>query len=402
MSDLHFKNENQSKWNADIVLKALYEDIIKCQREFQLNLDLILVSGDISFSSQPDEYRLAQAFFSDLLIATKVNHKERLFIVPGNHDVNWNKITGVSELIISSVSKRENVEKLLIDESGRKLILTKFEDYINFIRDFFQDTSHIENDFYFFVRSEEIDGQKLAILGLNSAWAVGKANSNEKIVLGEWSVRNALDKVKSADLYIALMHHPFECMYDFDSEACSDLLMQKNAIILRGHKHRSAIEERQTPSGKILTIAAGASYESRKDRNGYNFVMLNLANKRFTIFPRIWSNSGSGFWTEDNISFRNIDDGRYDFNFDLHTLRKYKNKSLQADDDIQIENIPLGKSWSYNYAQNAVQRNLMPGDVIKELPKHLVKEVLVQMNQLYLHNDATLYSRFLKELLNVK
>ncbi len=41
--------------------------------------------------------------------------------------------------------------------------------------------------------------------------------------------------IAGADLRIALMHHPFEWLADFDREVCEPLLMERCDFILRGH-----------------------------------------------------------------------------------------------------------------------------------------------------------------------
>ena len=46
-----------------------------------------MVTGDIAKTGREEEYAIAGAFFGGLLATLEID-PERLFIVPGNHDVN--------------------------------------------------------------------------------------------------------------------------------------------------------------------------------------------------------------------------------------------------------------------------------------------------------------------------
>ncbi|MBN1889698.1 MAG: hypothetical protein JW850_17005, partial [Thermoflexales bacterium] len=56
LSDLHFR-PSQS-YDANIVLKSLLQDV-KDRLQDGLKPDLIVVTGDVAFSGQADEYQLA-------------------------------------------------------------------------------------------------------------------------------------------------------------------------------------------------------------------------------------------------------------------------------------------------------------------------------------------------------
>src|SRR3546814_13974070 len=46
----------------------------------------ILIGGDIAFKAHPDEYACALAWIEQLIAVTGCSH-ERVYVVPGNHDV---------------------------------------------------------------------------------------------------------------------------------------------------------------------------------------------------------------------------------------------------------------------------------------------------------------------------
>ena len=84
VSDIHMRLRDE--WSQDVVLRAM-ADSIRQRRAHGLALDFVLVTGDLAFSGKSEEYVLVGRFLDELVSATGVA-KERIFCVPGNHDVN--------------------------------------------------------------------------------------------------------------------------------------------------------------------------------------------------------------------------------------------------------------------------------------------------------------------------
>jgi hypothetical protein len=285
--------------------------------EYELAPDLILVSGDIAFSATPAEYNLAHAFFDDILTVTKLP-KNRLFVVPGNHDVNRRAISSGAKSIISSLDNRKAVNEALTDDLDRRVILRKFDNYANFVRDYFGVHIPFDDEHYFYVRSLDLVGKRIAVLGLNSAWLACSDDDRLHLALGERQVRQTLDASRDADLRITLFHHPFEWLRDFDRDDCEALLVNGCDFILRGHLHRIRLLSQKTPDAKAMIVAAGACYDNRQHRNGYNFIQLDLETRQGTVFLRAWSDWSGGFWTKDVQTYRNAKDGEFTFSLDTY------------------------------------------------------------------------------------
>ena len=83
ISDIHLRMRDA--WSQDVVLKAM------CERIGQLRIegtaaDFILLTGDLAYSGKPEEYALAAGFLDALVEASGVPN-ERIFCIPGNHDI---------------------------------------------------------------------------------------------------------------------------------------------------------------------------------------------------------------------------------------------------------------------------------------------------------------------------
>jgi DNA repair exonuclease SbcCD nuclease subunit len=106
LSDLHLSSPND--YNKQVVLDSLLHDIKESGSHYGLQPDLIIISGDIALTGRAEEYTYAQEFFDRLLRATDLT-KDRLFIVPGNHDIDRTKSPSTLSYVSSALSKLQKV-----------------------------------------------------------------------------------------------------------------------------------------------------------------------------------------------------------------------------------------------------------------------------------------------------
>jgi len=246
LSDLHFRRENA--YDERIVLRALLQDIQDRGQEDGLHPDFVVVSGDIAFAGKPEEYDLARQFFDDLLAATGLG-KDRLFPVPGNHDVDRRRISRGAQGIAASLTDRKSVNEVLANADDRRLMLARFQGYQTFVNDYLGDYLSFTDDApddvtsgggYFYTKHLEVAGQTITILGLNSAWlAQGGDEDRGRLVIGERQTRAALACAGDAGLKIALFHHPFDWLSSFDREDSGALLADTKAISTGPSMHQA-------------------------------------------------------------------------------------------------------------------------------------------------------------------
>ncbi len=83
VSDFHFKSGDP--YDRDVVLRALVRSVAEFRRSGR-QPDLIFATGDVAHSGQESEYQAAAVFFDALCAAAGVD-KRRLYVIPGNHDI---------------------------------------------------------------------------------------------------------------------------------------------------------------------------------------------------------------------------------------------------------------------------------------------------------------------------
>lgn len=307
LSDLHFRKSQA--YEANIVLKALLRDLV----EQQVRPDFIAVSGDVAFAGRPAEYELAWRFFDDLLSATGLG-KDRMFLAPGNHDVDRSLISTGARAIGDSLTDRKSANALLSTAADRKLVFARFKGYAAFVKAYLGKERRFDDSRYFYVHHLDLAGQRVALLGLNSAWLCAsdedKANG---LLIGERQARAALEQATGASLKIALLHHPFDWLREFDQSDSAAMLTDGCDFILHGHLHQAATTQLTSPDGAATILACGACYETREFPNMYNWVRLDLAAGTGTVHLRRYSDARGGFWARDTLTYKNAPDGAYTF-----------------------------------------------------------------------------------------
>src|SRR5690349_15288410 len=87
LSDWHQKGAD---FDRKAIRDALLEDLrLRTRISPSLGLvDFVVFSGDLAFSGKDSEYRIAQCEFLEPVLNAVGITKDRLFLVPGNHDLN--------------------------------------------------------------------------------------------------------------------------------------------------------------------------------------------------------------------------------------------------------------------------------------------------------------------------
>lgn len=331
ISDLHL---HPPDYGADVVLEGLILDVKKVMAKYGIKPDFIAVTGDIAHTGKQKEYERAVAFFDKLLKVTNLS-KSHLYLVPGNHDIDWSLIIEqVAEEHRTNLTSKDSVDATLGSLGKLRRIYRKFRPYRRFVNTYLTDAAGhslrpCDHRHLSFTENLRLNGITVSVIGLNSAWMSAynwepgkeyeEADDHGNLVLGRRQLREALKAAvddtgeEKPDLVVSLMHHPIECFKEgIDREEVEALLEQNCHFILRGHLHDNKLVQFKSPGGEAITITAGASFKTRAgklDYNGYNFVQLDLTNGKGTIFLRAYSRKYSEFWAPDVFSYPDLDEG---------------------------------------------------------------------------------------------
>lgn len=310
ISDLHFDAKNN--FDQNLVIKSLIEHV-ELTTEDNNGLDLIFVTGDIAYSGSKSEYIFATEFFDKLINAGKIE-KNRLFVVPGNHDVNRNNIIGLARTITSTAESDAYFDPATICPHiihGQREYAEWYNTYFEGVRTFPQHSSCSKPELI------SINGISLSVSLLNSALFCRDNNDAEKLWIGRRSLHNLCNDVAAlnANFDVLLMHHPFSYLACEERVHCERMVEDNFDVVLSGHLHDQETSQRFNGSSSALRIVSGATYQGSPWKKASHWIIFDQNSA--TIEPICYHENPKPTWTRDTAPFptnRAID---YTNSFDL-------------------------------------------------------------------------------------
>ena len=269
LSDIHFQAGDG--YSLSRVMEALLVDVSDQIQLGGFAPDLIFFTGDVAFSGRTDEYLHAEIFLDRLL---EIAHlpRNRLFVIPGNHDIDRRALDGLTRPLVRKNSTREDLSQLLFGEH-KSNSLAGLKEYHSFVTRYWRSTDP-ETFIPFYSRRIDLPGLSVGILGLNSAFGCFGQRDRNYVLVTERQVVDALAGVGNVDLMIALIHYPFDWINDLDRRDIEPLLMDSCDFVLHGHVHRQGVLTLASPDSIGMVISAGSLYQGRSQPNCYNIVRL--------------------------------------------------------------------------------------------------------------------------------
>lgn len=278
ISDLHLREDTQ--WSQNFVLQDMCRHIAQ-QHASHAAPDFVLVTGDIAFSGQAEEYRLAEQFFDRLQVTSGVSC-DRIFCVPGNHDIDRSRQQNTFRAVRQAIRTGSDVHSILENEEEFATLLTRQENYRHFQESYFADQKKTWTpEGLGYVSKLNIQDVRFAIIALDSAWlSEGGESDHGKLLIGERQAFGAVDCAladeKPPHVLIAMAHHPFRLLQEFDRMPIQYRLERDIQFFHHGHLHQAETRMGGPVGSQCLTVAAGASFAGRENDNSYSLVTLDI------------------------------------------------------------------------------------------------------------------------------
>ena len=278
LSDIHFEEPGCLAPRTDTASnerKLLIEDLQTIVEDSDKRVDAILVTGDITFKAHIDEFKTATAWLKKIADINGID-ESRIFVVPGNHDVDRNiadndVLASVRERLDrkSEPGKKQEFLKSLQGDRTRELMLEPMQNYNNFAKQYDCDIELPDKPFW----THHIpinDKYKLCINGLTTTFFSNSNDNHRTLYLGEFQAY--LDNEVGV-VNLAMFHHPKDWLSDGDR--LDDLLADNAQIWLSGHKHR----QRYTTDNRYLDLPSAAVNPSEWEPglSGYNIIDISVS-----------------------------------------------------------------------------------------------------------------------------
>lgn len=288
LSDIHLgTKEDAQKYkmqlNTDLILALKINKI-----------DFLVLSGDISNHSTKEQYEAAIEFIENIIIKFNVD-RNKIIIVPGNHDLSWE---ASKKAIIFSDTGTESFNK--------ELYRLRFDNFDNYLY------KKICNKTYPKEYSKqgilyEYEEERIIFLGLNSAWEIDHINKLRSSIYAN-SLEGPLDKIldKRYDdwLKIAVFHHPITGKDSMNNDFLQLLMRHNFKVCMHGHIHEAKYDFCAYGNNKEVAVIGAGTFGAPDEEHvlgvplQYNFIKLDIENSNMRVITRR-KEKPDGAWEAD-------------------------------------------------------------------------------------------------------
>lgn len=315
------------------MLGAAWEKNLDALVEDGRPVDIVTFTGDLADWGLSAEYATATPFF-DAILARLGLGRERLFVVPGNHDIQRKTQEDVWRTLrrdLPRVSARERSawmagkgSPLGVEEGHRDAILERERGFWSWLGgemgrpELLPGRSPHKRLGY---RSTlRLPGRPfdIHVIGLDSAWLAGDEADAGKLLLTEDQIgllATSDDGRSLPGFRLALVHHPLSALSD--ERASRDLLAEHADLLLRGHLHEPDVITVSTTDQDLRQLAAGSLYEGDMANAWPNAchlidVSLDAVGRPLSYDLRLrgYSDRGAGHWYDDGSLSPSAANGR--------------------------------------------------------------------------------------------
>jgi formylglycine-generating enzyme required for sulfatase activity/predicted MPP superfamily phosphohydrolase len=298
LSDVHFSAGKD--WDAEPVLRELAQFIGCDSKAHDLTPDLVAFTGDLAQAGKSDDYDLARVWLENQLWPVLSGlPKDRLLLVPGNHDVDRNNVSRGAKSIQTDLLEtrtQEAITQTFQHEGDRNLLLQRHTAYLKFASDWYGKPQILP----WWQRSLEINHIKLHLAGLDSAFMACGDQDRGNLLISRYQFNQTVHspEAEGADWRLVLLHHPWDYLAEWDSPEIRSAVHLHRDLLLRGHLHYPQTERivPPDPNRACLELAAGCLYESSQTPNAFQWIELYREPRKLRVLYRAWRH---GVWGED-------------------------------------------------------------------------------------------------------
>ena len=313
ISDLHVRPEWMSE--NHLLLETCCLDINEWRQPHEnADFDAVFLTGDIASRGEAEEYDEARRI-TDRICNAASCLPGRLFVVPGNHDVDHAQISTVKqEFHVRALQQESVLDKCFEFVPDLTWLLTKFKDYREFLhpRDntkprYLAPGSGSERTWY--RQAVDFGGQRFRVIGLCSSLLSNlDKDKYGRMRLGKGQLRDVHDPADGSPTFL-LTHHPLTWLSSDDQDRYREFMAEQQVIHLHGHAHKDEIRKDEEvfhhPNiagiGEYYTFGAGPLDLQASERWDmppvYYIFQLDTQTGMLSVWPRAYIN---GHWTSWN------------------------------------------------------------------------------------------------------
>lgn len=297
LSDIHFIRGFSGESAFDLDDKVRKAVLLDAEVLHDKGVDAVtgvLITGDIAFAAQAEEYETAIAWLSEFTGKLKCP-AEYVWCVPGNHDVDQSimkeqtAILALHDQLRKSDRLDDHLRQHLENSNTGPLLFAPFKTFNEKFAARFKCLTLPKKPWWEFDFTLN-DRSTLRLRGLNSSLVSDWDDDfdNAKVLLG--SAQTEYGHETGVE-YLTLCHHPVDWLVD--RENSQQALLAYSRINLFGHKHVQTVNQLE----QSLWLTAGAVHPVRKEKPWiprYNYFSIGVdgeGSERYLVvevYARVW------------------------------------------------------------------------------------------------------------------
>lgn len=271
IADIHSRSE------CNVDLKKRINSLICDLESMGTFPDVVVISGDLAFSGQKDEYENIGNYLIKELCKKFNIPWHNIILAMGNHDIDRTRVDKyMAQGILNELSANPSRTAVVRDSDRYKDSERNYREYLKSVVDKEDPTYSTE---------VAIEGLSVGFAVLNTArTCFSEDDTRNRIYLDREEVNQQLDNVQDCALKIGVMHHPISWLHESQKENIIPDLTQGVDMILTGHLHEVDSASIVKPHASYVLLAAPSFYEgswgSPARFDGYNVYEIDPANRR--------------------------------------------------------------------------------------------------------------------------
>ncbi|MGG5507338.1 MULTISPECIES: metallophosphoesterase [unclassified Myroides] len=302
VGDLHFDNTND--YQNIKVYKRFIEDLVSNNSVDEntilvINGDLINMGGK-GFGGVDQGLRTFKIKFIDRVLEQFPILKNRLFIVPGNHDIDRKLVDKF--VFTSNIDRckedKEYKEEFFNEFSTRESIIKHFTSYKKFKNMCFSSYDDWINNDYYDNMIINLGSRKVGITCANSALFCVGHNDKDHLLLGRKQIENSINQLEDCDYRIFICHHYLYYLNEIERSDVEGLVNYNYHLALFGHVHEDKTSLTDFGKHKIFeSTCKTLKYDtegSLKYSCGYKIIEFD--GIKYSVNVRLFNSSTFSFY----------------------------------------------------------------------------------------------------------
>ena len=272
LSDLHIR------YPEDFVLQKA-RDIASCAFEQfrESSHCLIAITGDIAFSGQAEEYKLATDFLGTIkeTLSKESNTPIDFVIVPGNHDCKLIPENSIRSTIIESVLANQDKS---YDTEIVGLCTQAQEEFFAF-EEALSPKTPIYSDKLWKEIEINVGGKKIRLSLINASWMSTIHEEPGKLV---YPINNYAETLRQdCDFRFSFVHHPLNWYCQQTYHEFRRSILASSSIVFSGHEHVNTISSVSSlDSNNTIFIESNSLQPHSTEGSGFSVVSVDIAETK--------------------------------------------------------------------------------------------------------------------------